>query len=90
MFARYQQYFVNLDLGDLSQWDGDVGDGGDVEGCETWFTYQARQVLHFADQLNQTEEWIREDYQEMAELLIVFFHGRVSSVVANGLFNSRN
>ena len=42
-------------------------------------------LKYFAENLNITETWIREDYQEMNELLIIFFGGRVQRRDANGL-----
>ena len=69
-----------LDLTDLQLWDGEEGDRHGGAGCETWFTHQAEIVKQFAEQLNVTEAWIREDYQEMNELLIKYFHGTVSVV----------
>ena len=80
LFTRFLNYFDMLDLADLQLWDGDEGDHHGGDGCETWFTHQAEVVRQFAEQLNVTEAWIREDYQEMNELLIKFFHGTVSVV----------
>lgn len=64
-------------MSDLQLWDGDEADQHGGEGCQTWFTYQAEVVRQFAEEINITQDWIREDYQEMAELLIIYFHGRV-------------
>ncbi len=67
-----------LDLTDLQLWDVGEGDNYVGQGCKTWFSHQAEVVCHFAENLNVTESWIREDYQELNELLITFFHGTVS------------
>ena len=64
-------------------WEGDVSDElpDGTHGCETWFSQQSRQICEFAEQLNISEVWIREDYQEMNELLITFFHGTVCTAL---------
>ena len=41
-----------------------------AEGSETWFSYQAWVMRVFAETLNTTQTWVREDYREMCELLI--------------------
>ena len=84
LFTRYSRFFDRLDLGNLLLWDGDAADQlpNGVPGCETWFTHQARIVCQFAEHLNTTEDWIREDYQEMNELLIKFFRVTVSIILA--------
>ena len=63
---------------DLQLWDREAADLHNGQGCSTWFTYQAGIVRKFAEELNVDAEWLREDYREMCELLIVFFRGTVS------------
>ena len=75
LFTSFKNCFATLDPTDLRLFEDEQYVGA---GCGTWFTHQAGVVREFAEQLNVTEEWIREDYQEMNELLIVFFHGTVS------------
>jgi hypothetical protein len=52
--------FGMLDLDNLLLWQGDPN--GD-----TWLSRQADAVKTFAENINITQSWIREDYQEMAE-----------------------
>ena len=57
---------------------------GDPRGNDTWFSQQAEIVRTFAENVNASQSWIREDYQEMAELLIVYFEGVVRRRGADG------
>ena len=84
LFNRYAKYFNMLDSTDFELWQGEVGDKHAGDSCITWFSFQAEVVKVFAEILNINEDWIREDYQEMNELLIVFFGGQVQRRDTNG------
>ena len=77
MFKKFANYFDVLDLNNLSMWEGNEADQPAGATCVTWFTHQAIVVKEFAQELNESEEWIREDYQELNELLIIYFGGTV-------------
>ena len=68
LFKRFQKFFDYLDLDNLKFWQPDRADNA-------WFTEQAEVVRSFAEDMNINQRWIREDYQEMEELLIVYFKG---------------
>ena len=85
-FQRFQNYFPNILTGvqNLQLWEGDEGDSYKAEGaqgCETWWSYQAKKILALAIELNK-QDWVREDYQETCELLIVFFKGLQNGMVS--------
>ena len=78
LFKRFQTFFDYLDLDDLKMWEGDP------RGNDTWLSQQAEIARTFAENVNASKSWIREDYQEMAELLIVYFEGVVRRRGADG------
>ena len=70
LFKRFENHFDFIDLDDLKFWDGNTNGNN-------WFSQQANNVRVFAENLNVSESWIREDYQELNELLIAYFGGVV-------------
>ena len=58
LFKRFEEHFDFLDLDNLIVWEDD--------GSDPWFTEQANVVKRFAEDLNTSQDWIREDYQELA------------------------
>lgn len=75
LFKQFKDIFPTLDVDDLQLFEDDHYVG---LGCKTWFSYQSEVIRNYCEQLNITQDWVREDYRELNELLIIFFHGTVS------------
>ena len=85
-FQRYKDYFPNIltDLQHMQLWEGEPGDNyidEGKQGCVTWWTYQSSVILQKALHLNRTAKWLRGDYQEANELLIVRLGGLINGQV---------
>ena len=73
ILTRFQNYFSAIQHDIFQRFkplEADRNQFTGAEGSETWFSYQAWVMRVFAETLNTTQTWVREDYREMCELLI--------------------